>query len=278
MKHPLRSLTGWGSSFLVAGLFLLPMIWMLHASFRPESRVFSGGLGEFLNITDFQLGNYAGAWRRAGLGSALIMSLLQVLGIAGLGLFINSLAAYAFARMCFRGREVLFSLVVAMIILPVEVLAVPLFLTVRDLNLTGGFAPTLGALVFPFAAKAFNIYFLRQHFLSLPVTLEEAARVDGASPFRIYLFIALPAIRPALATVIILDLLTHWSDFIWPLIVCTRESTRTIQIGLANLFTQPPVQWGHILAAAVIATLPVVLIFRQVQKHILTTHAQAGIK
>jgi len=278
MKRPIRSLASWGISLLVAGLFLLPLIWMLHASFRPEERVFTGGLVEFLNVNDLQAGNYASAWRRGRLGSALAMSLLQVLGIAGLGLFINSLAAYAFARMRFRGREILFALVVTMIILPVEVLAVPLFLTVRDLNLTGGFVPTLGALVLPFAAKAFNIYFLRQHFLSLPVTLEEAARVDGASPFRIYLFIALPAIRPALATVIILDLLTHWSDFIWPLIVCTRENTRTIQIGLANLFTQPPIQWGHILAAAVIATLPVVLIFRQVQKHILTTHAQTGIK
>ena len=273
-----RACLGWSLSIFVATLFLLPLIWMVHASFRPEARIFSGGLTEFLNVSDFHLQNYVDGWRRARLGSAILMSLLQVLGIAGIGLFVNSLAAYAFARMDFRGKNLLFALVVAMIILPVEVLAVPLFLTARDLNLTGGFLPTLGALVLPFSAKAFNIYFLRQHFLSLPTTLEEAARVDGASSFRIYLHIALPAIRPALATVIILDLLTHWSDFIWPLIVSTRENTRTIQIGLANLFTQPPIQWGHILAAAVLATLPVVLIFRYVQTHILTTHTHTGIK
>ena len=274
----LRTLTGWAVSLCAAVFFLLPLIWMLHASFRPEARIFTGGLRGLLDLSDLHLQNYAAAWRRARMGSAMLMSLLQVAGIAGIGLVVNTLAAYAFARMNFRGRDTLFVLVVAMIILPVEVLAVPLFLTARDLNLTGGFLPTLGALVLPFAAKAFNIYFLRQHFLSLPATLEEAARVDGANHFHIYLHIALPAIRPALATVIILDLLTHWSDFIWPLIVCTRENTRTVQIGLANLFTEPPIQWGHILAAAVIATLPVVLIFRLAQKHILATHTQSGIK
>ncbi len=165
-----------------------------------------------------------------------------------------------------------------LIILPVEVLAVPLLLTVRDLGLTGGHGRTLAALVLPFAVKAFNVYFLRQHFLALPRDLEEAAVVDGAGPFRIYWNVALPAIRPALATVLVLDVLTHWSDFIWPLIVCTREESRTVQLSLANLFTQPPIQWGDILACAVMITLPVLLVFRLAQRHVVASDLSAGIK
>jgi ABC-type glycerol-3-phosphate transport system permease component len=155
---------------------------------------------------------------------------------------------------------------------------VPLFFTIRDMNLIGGRVETLLALTLPFTAKAFNIYFLRQHFLALPAELEEAAIVDGAGPLRIYWHIALPAIRPALATVVILDVLTHWSDFIWPLVVSTRAETRTVQLSLANLFTQPPVQWGDILACAVIATLPVLLLFRVAQRYIVLGHLQSGIK
>jgi multiple sugar transport system permease protein/fructooligosaccharide transport system permease protein len=188
------------------------------------------------------------------------------------------MAAYAFARMQFPGRDILFILVLVLIILPVEVLVVPLFLTARDLHLTGGYAVTVAALILPFMAKAFNIFFLRQHFLSLPTDLEEAAVMDGAGVFRVFWSVALPAVRPALATVVVLDVLTHWSDFIWPLVICTREETRTVQISLSNLFTQPPVQWGDILACAVIATLPVLFIFRTAQRYVVSGNLRTGIK
>ena len=269
---------GWLVSGVVAVGFLLPLLWMLHASFRPESAVFAGGFRELLSWHGLGLEHYAAAWRRAALGIGLLNSFLQVAGILGLGLLFNSMAAFALARFEFPGRRWLFGLVLVLIILPVEVLAVPLLLTVRDLGLVGGHGRTLAALVLPFAVKAFNIYFLRQHFLALPRDLEEAAVVDGAGPFRIYWSVALPAVRPALATVLVLDMLTHWSDFIWPLIVCTREETRTVQISLANLFTQPPIQWGDILACAVMITLPVLLVFRLAQRHVVASELGAGIK
>lgn len=269
---------GWFLSAAVAVGFLLPLLWMLHASFRAEDQVFQGGFVRLLTFGDLSFQNYFDAWRRARLGRGLLNSLLQVAGILGIGLLVNSMAAYAFARLRFYGRDVLFGVVLVLIILPVEVLIVPLFLTARDLQLTGGYAATLVALVLPFSAKAFNIFFLRQHFLSLPRDLEEAARVDGASIFRTYWSVALPSIRPALATVLVLDVLTHWSDFIWPLVVCTREESRTVQISLSNLFTQPPIQWGDILACAVMATVPVLLVFRLAQRHIVASNLGAGIK
>lgn len=269
---------GYLVSGVVAGIFLLPLAWMLHASFRPESMIFQSGASVWFECEALTLDHYAAAWRRARFGQALLNSLLQVSGILGLGLIINSMAAFAFARFSFPGRDVLFALVLALLILPIEVLVIPLFLTARDLHLTGGYTATMGALILPFSAKAINVFFLRQHFLSLPVELEEAARVDGAGWWRIYWSIALPSIKPALATVIVLDVLTHWSDFIWPLVVCTRAETRTVQISLANLFTEPPVQWGAILACAVMATLPVLVIFRIAQRHMVTSELSAGIK
>jgi len=269
---------GWLASAAVATGFLLPLLWMLHASFRPESAIFEGGFGALLSWGGLSLDSYAAAWRRAALGIGLLNSLLQVAGILGVGLLLNSMAAFAFARLEFPGRRWLFGAVLILIILPIEVLVVPLLLTVRDLGLTGGHGRTLAALILPFAVKAFNIFFLRQHFLALPRDLEEAAVVDGAGPFRIYWSVALPAVRPALATVVVLDMLAHWSDFIWPLVICTREETRTVQLALANLFTQPPIQWGHILACAVMVTLPVLLVFRLAQRHIVASNLGAGLK
>lgn len=274
----MKRIIGWIVSVLVAFGFLLPLLWMVHASFRPEQQVFHGGMLALFSFDDLGLQNYADAWRRARFGMALLNSLIQVVGIIGIGLIINSMAAFAFARMTFAGRDLLFALVLVLIILPVEVLVIPLFLTARDLHMTGGYAATMAALILPFTAKAINVFFLRQHFLSLPTDLEEAALVDGASWFRIWWSIALPSIKPALATVIVLDVLTHWSDFIWPLVVCTREETRTVQISLANLFTEPPIQWGAILACAVMATVPVLFIFRFAQRHIVASELGAGIK
>lgn len=274
----MKSTVRWCVSGVVALVFLAPVLWLIFASLREESRIFNQSAGNWLTLSGWTVANYADAWRRAVLGQALVNSLLQVGMIGGVGLAVNALAAYAFARLDFPGREWLFSGIVALIILPVEVLAVPLLFTARDLGLTGGYVATLGGLTLPFMAKAFNIYFLRQQFLVLPIELEEAAVVDGASIWRRFWSIALPAVRPALATVVVIDVLTHWGDFLWPLMISTREETRTLQLGLANLFTQPPIQWGDILACGVITTLPVVLLFRWIQRFIVLSDNRAGLK
>ncbi|OAM88548.1 carbohydrate ABC transporter permease [Termitidicoccus mucosus] len=274
----MKKTAAWILSGAAALVFLAPLLWMVLASLREESRIFQMSPGGWLGAEGWTLGNYADAWRRAALGRALVNTVAQVAAICGAGLFVNALAAYAFARFEFRGREWLFAGVVMLVILPVEVLAVPMFFTARDLGLTGGYAAAMGGLTVPFMAKAFNIYFLRQHFLSVPVALEEAAVMDGAGAWRQFWNVALPSIKPALATVVVLDLLAHWGDFLWPLMIATREETRTVQISLANLFTQPPVQWGDILACAVLATLPVIVFFRWFQRYIVATDTGTGIK
>lgn len=273
-----KNAAAWAASLSVGVLFLAPLLWMLFASFRVESRIFHHNLENWLTLSGWTLSNYINGWRHAGLGPALLNSLLQVALIAGAGLLVNAMAAYAFARLEFRGRDVLFGAMVILIILPVEVLAVPMFFTARDLGLTGSFGHAMAGLTVPFFAKAFNIYFLRQHFLALPRELEEAAAIDGASAWRQFWNLALPSIKPALATVVLLDVLAHWGDFLWPLMISTREETRTVQLSLAGLFTAPPVQWGQILACAVLVTLPVVALFRWFQRYIVTTDSRTGIK
>jgi ABC-type glycerol-3-phosphate transport system permease component len=268
----------WMASVLIAIVYLLPLLWMVAASFRVESRIFHHDAANWLTVAGWTAQNYVDGWRHAALGPALLYSFLQVAIIAGCGLLINAMAAYAFARLRFSGRDVLFAAVVILIILPVEVLAVPMFFTARDLGLTGGFASALAGLTVPFFAKAFNIYFLRQHFLALPAELEEAAAIDGAAAWRQFWHLALPSVRPALATVVLLDVLAHWGDFLWPLMISTREETRTVQLSLAGLFTAPPIQWGQILACAVLITLPVIGLFRWFQRYIVTTDTRAGIK
>jgi multiple sugar transport system permease protein/fructooligosaccharide transport system permease protein len=268
----------WSVAVLCAIAYSAPLLWLLAASFRESTGIFASGLGGVLAAQGWTLSNYGAALRRAELGHALFVSLAQVAVIGAAGLLVNSLAAFAFARLEFRGRDLAFTAVVALIILPVEVLAIPLFFTARDLGLAGSGGRALLGLSLPFVAKAFNIYYLRQQFLSLPTELEEAALLDGAGVCRQFWSIALPAIKPALATVVLLDLLTHWSDFLWPLLMSTRADTRTVQVALAALFTAPPVDWGAILACAVLSTLPVLLVFRFFQRYVVLSDARVGIR
>jgi multiple sugar transport system permease protein/fructooligosaccharide transport system permease protein len=273
MKRALQ----WAASAAVAGVFLAPLLWLLAASLVPTDEVFRGGWARLFFDGGWTLTNYASAWRRAALARSLAVSIFQATVIGGLGLVVNSLAAYAFARLHFRGREALFAVVVALLILPIEVLVVPLLLTVRGLGLTGG-ATALAGLTLPFVAKAFNVYFLRQHFLSVPRELEEAGALDGASSWRQFWDIALPSVRPALLTVLVLDLLMHWGDFLWPLVISTRAETRTVQLGLASLFTEPPIDWGAIMACAVVTTLPVIGLFRVLERFVVATDPRAGLR
>jgi multiple sugar transport system permease protein/fructooligosaccharide transport system permease protein len=202
------------------------------------------------------------------------------------GLLVNAPAGFAFARMRFRGREVLFMLFVATIIIPLEVIVVPLFTTVRAtrelMEIPWLFLDerrwTLAALSVPFMAKAFNIFLLRQAFLSLPRSLEEAAFIDGAGWWRTFWRVALPNIKPALATAVLLDCVVHWNDFLWPLVVCQQENARTIQIGLGNFFTQPPISWGAIMAYATLATIPMMLAFAVGQRWIVQSLATVGLR
>ncbi len=262
----MKTVAGGGLRIALGLAFLLPVWWMVAASFKPEPAIHADVQSlRSLIPHPATLENYVEAIRRGDAVTALTNSALQVALIAALGLVVNTPAAYAFARMRFAGRDVLFVMLLATIIIPLEAIVVPLFVEIRPAlvlrSLWGERVWTLLALSLPFSAKAFNLYLVRQHFLSLPRALEEAALLDGAGRVRVLVSIGLPHVAPALATCVLLDVVVHWNDFLWPLIVCSSEPTRTVQIGLAGFFTQPPVRWGAILAYATLATLPLTVVF-----------------
>jgi ABC-type glycerol-3-phosphate transport system permease component len=267
---------------VVVGLvFLSPVLWMLAASLKPDEAVHEHveSLRSFIPAP-FTFENYAAVADRANFATVLVNTLIMVGLVAGGGLLINGPAAFAFARMRFPGRDLIFMVLIASIVLPFEVIVVPLFMTVGTLSTPaealGQRAWVLLALSVPFMAKAFNIFLLRQYFLSLPASLQEAAFLDGLGWWGVYWRVALPNIKPAIITVVLLDFVIHWNDFLWALVVCRGEDTRTIQLGLGNFFTQPPISWGAIMAYAALATLPIALVFAFGQRWVVRSVASTG--
>lgn len=273
----------WLAVGLMAIIFLGPVWWMVAASFKPDDAIHLdiGRLTSFVP-EPATTRNYAAAFERGGIGTTLLNTVIVVAAIALGGLLINAPAAYAFARMRFPGRDLVFLLLVATIIVPLEVIVIPLFLLVHptrvSADLIGERSWTLAALSVPFLAKAVNIFLLRQSFLTLPRSLEEAAFLDGANWWTVFWRVAVPNSVPALVTVALLDFVTHWNDFLWPLVVSQGENTRTIQLGLGNFFTQPPISWGAVLAYAVVATVPMVLAFAVGQRWIVESLASTSVK
>lgn len=271
------------AALLVAAVFFAPLVWLVSASLKPEARIHAdvSSLHSFVP-TPATGENYVAAAERSRLATVVLNSFVVVVLIAGGGLIVNAMAAYAFARMKFPGRDAVFLLLIASIILPLEVIVVPLFVTIHRFvgmaDILGERGWTFAALSVPFMAKAFNIFLLRQCFISLPRSLEEAAFLDGAGWWRTFWRVALPNAGPAIATVVLLDVVVHWNDFLWPLVVCRGEAARTVQLGLAYFFTQPPIAWGAIMAYALVATLPVMVVFVAGQRWIVRSTAMTGLR
>jgi len=205
--------------------------------------------------------------------------LISVCTVA-LGLFVNSLAAFALSRLHYRGRTLILGVVVATIILPFETIALPLLWWVTRLPYydgSTGWLDTYEVQIIPFIANAFSIYLFFQYFDSVPKELDEAARIDGASWFRIYRQIVLPLAGPAIATVAILTFLPAWNQYLWPLMTVQSESLRPVMVGI-DYFTQLNTSWGQILAYASLITIPVVALYLAFQRSFISSIAASGVK
>lgn len=200
------------------------------------------------------------------LGLAVATTLLQ--------LVTSSLAAYAFSRMPFRGRGVLFGLYLATMMIPIQVLIVPLFVQMKNLGLVDTY---LGVLL-PSVASAFGVFLLRQAMNSVPRELDEAATIDGASHFRIFGGIMLPLVGPALATLTVFAFMSSWNSFLWPLIILRSAELKTLPLALAGLQGQYTTQWDVMMAGSVISILPMVALYIFAQKYVVQSVASSGIK
>jgi len=275
MNRLMRSAVIYLSLLGLALLFIAPIVLMVVGSLKPDMRVLqeAGTLRAFLP-DNVSLQNYIDVFARVDFTRYLFNSLWITGCIVTVGLIVNSMAGYAFARMQWCGRDLVFSLVLMIMIVPLEAIAVPLFYQVTLL----GWRDTYIVQILPFIANAFAIYLFYTFFLGLPRELEEAARIDGAGVLRTFVQIIVPNAKPAFASVAILTFLTQWGAFLWPLMVTSGEAVRPLPLGIAAFYTLPPLQWGDIFAFGVMMVAPVLVLFLLFQKWFVRGVAATGVK
>ncbi|MBM7654519.1 carbohydrate ABC transporter permease [Neobacillus cucumis] len=264
-------------SILVLGfLFISPLLWMIIASIKPETLIFKDmGFQAFIpKQTTFD--NFRKILFSDNINFFHYMgnSLFTVGMIVLLGTIVNSICAYALVKLKFPGSDFVLLIIIALYVVPFESVLIPLYIVVNKF----GWINQYPALIVPFIASAFNIFLFRQFFMGFPKELEEAAQIDGATPWQTFIKIVVPNSKPVFATAAILTFVTHWSDFMWPLIVATDQSIQTVQIGIQYLFTDNNIQYGQIMAALTLTTIPVILIFLFFQRYYVQGITSSGVK
>jgi multiple sugar transport system permease protein len=262
--------------FIVLALFaaamVLPFVWMVLTAFKPESTIVR--FPPQLWPTSWTLDNITNIWQRVPFGRFFLNSIAFAGGVTVVSLFFDSMMAFALARLRFPGRDVIFLLVLIALMIPFQVIFIPLFVTVHDLGLLNSF----GGLIIPRATNAFGIFMLRQFFMTLPHELDEAARIDGAGEFYIYSRIILPLSVPAMATLAVFHFMYNWNDFLWPLLITSSTEMRTLPAGLALFMGQHVVEYGVIMAGAAMALAPLFIAFLFAQKYFVNGIALSGLK
>jgi multiple sugar transport system permease protein len=263
----------------IAFILIIPLLWMLITSLETQGE--ANHFPPILFPEHPKFDNYAEAWAEAPFGHFFVNSAVVTLVVLISNLIICSLAGYAFARIRFLGRGALFVVLMATLMVPFQVTMIPVFLIVKwfGANVWEGLGiDHIGALMLPNLATAFGIFFLRQFFLTVPVELEEAARVDGTSRIGVLFKIVLPLSLPALSTLAALTVLTSWNDFLWPLIVITSHDQMTIPLGLTYFQGAHFVKWPLLMAANVMSLLPMLLVFIGAQRYFVQSVASTGLK
>lgn len=257
---------------VVAAFVVFPFLWMLLTSFKSQQDIFSFP-GDLLPQS-WSFDGYRKIWSELPFARLFLNSVIFAGGATVLAVFFDSLAAFALARLNFPGKTVAFYIVIATLMVPYQITLIPLFQTVFDLH----WLDTYQGLILPRAASAFGIFLLRQFFVSVPRDLDAAARIDGASEWRVYWQIMLPLARPALATLAVFEFMNNWNDFLWPLVITSDVNMRTIPAGLTLFSGQFVVDHAVLMAGATISLLPLAIVFFLAQKYFVQGIATTGIK
>ncbi|MCD6555246.1 MAG: carbohydrate ABC transporter permease [Anaerolineae bacterium] len=262
---------------LLAFFFLFPIIFMLVSSIKVnETQIIRdmSSLAAFVPYGELGLQNYRDVFAQMPFGRFMFNSVFVVGSTVFGGLMVNSMIAYALARLRFGGRQFILTLIIALIIIPFEAVAIPLLLMVNRF----GWLDSYHVQIIPFIADPFSIFLFYQFFIGLPKDLDEAAVVDGAGPLRVYWNIILPLSRPVFATVAILQFLSNWGKFLWPLMVTRGFEYRPLPVAIQQFFSQDPKVWGDIFAFSAMITIPVLVVFLLFQKWFVQSVATSGIK
>lgn len=255
-----------------AGLLAVaPIVWIALGSFKSLPQL----LGQPLSFpSSFSFANYRGGFEQFDFLTYLRNSLIVTVAATALTLVLSATAGYGLAKYNFRGRNGLFVVVLATIMIPIQVILVPIFQVVVDLHLVN----SLLGLIIPPAATPTGVFLMRQYFLSIPDELIEAARVDGAGELRTFMRVILPNARPALAVLAIISVGWRWNDFIWPLIIAQSPGVYTLPVALGLLSSEQAVPYNYILAMVVASMIPVIVMFLFLQRHIIRGIAMTGLK
>ena len=256
----------------LALVILIPVVWIGICAFRPQTELMQYSGCKFF-AEQLTLQNFIDIAKRIKIWGYVKNSLLYCLGSTIAGVFLNSLAGYAFARLDFKGKHVLFIMVPATMMIPFQVIMVPLFLEVYKMGMYDNFA----GLIIPNLGAAMTVFMTRASFAGLPKELEEAARIDGLSEFGIFWKIMLPLVKPTVVTVIVLGINGAWNDLMWPLIVTSNTSMRTLTNGLA-MFVDSSLQYGTAFAGAFISICPMLVLYIFGQRYFVEGTATSGLK
>lgn len=272
---------------LAAIVFAYPLLFMFAAGFKPGDAIFTelGSPTALIPNAQWSWDNYRAVFEKGSIGAYLLNSGLIALISVVAGLFINSAAAFALAKLKWRGQGLVLSLVIAILIVPFEVLAIPMLLIVSKLpwidfasgGLAIGWLDTLHVQIVPFLANAFCVFLFYQFFKDVPDELVEAGRMDGAGALTIYFHIVMPVCKPVIVTAAIILFLGMWNQYLWPVMTVHTSGARPVMVGLQQYFGRTT-QWGEIMAYASLITLPVLVFFLAFQKHFIRSVVGAGIK
>ena len=248
---------------------------MIVSSLKPEADLFKdmSSIATFF-VSNPSLDNYKEMLSRSLVLKSTLNSMIYIVLILLIGIPVNALCGYALARLRFPGKNFILSAIIALYIVPFETVVLPLYLVSNTLKITN----TFFALFLPFIGNCFNIFLFRQFFMSLPKELEEAASIDGCGVLGTFVKVVLPNTKPVIATATVLTIVTHWSDFMWPLMAVTSPEHKTIQLAIQGFFTDPPVRYAPIMAALVFSTIPILIVYLLLQKYYVQGIMSSGIK
>lgn len=253
-------------------IYLVPIIWLVISSFKEEAELFR--FPPSLLPERFSVSSYVDAWGRADFALYFKNTAIVTIAATLLTVVINMMAGYAFAKYKFRGSNVIFMFFMATMMLPLEVLMIPIFQMVKAV----GFYNKFWGLIIPPSATPAGVFLVRQYFLTIPDEIMESARIDGAGETKIFLYLMVPLAKPAVSVLAIFSFLWRWNDYMWPLVVIRDTAKYTVQLALASFSGQYAVSWGSLLAMSVVTMIPVLVVFLIFQKQFMKGMTAGAVK
>lgn len=274
MVHASRRKKIGAHALLIIGslIMIMPFLWMVSTSFKSFTE--SMQVPPTIFPKGFKFQNYLEVFEKINFAQYYLNTMIITAARTAFQLILCSLAAYAFARLRFPGKNIIFITILSVLMVPSQVIMIPSFVIMREL----GWIDTFYAIIVPGIFSAFGTFLLRQFFMAIPKELDEAAKIDGCSFFGIYWRIILPLSKPALVSLAIFTILASWNDFLWPLIVTNSDEMRVLSIGIATFQGQYATDYPLLMAGALMATAPMIVIFLFLQKYFIEGIALSGVK